>query len=70
MYAPTANGAAVGRRREQAQITASSPKVATASLANWPAPARTWVEGVNTASPNMRCATNTPKTPPAICATT
>ena len=32
MYAPTANGTAEGRRREHPRITASKPKVATASL--------------------------------------
>ena len=42
MYAPTANGTASDRRREQPQITAISPKVATVSLRICGNPDRTW----------------------------
>ena len=41
MYAPTANGTAADRRREQPQITAKSPNVATASLKACGEPLRT-----------------------------
>ena len=42
MYAPTANGTTVERRREQPQIVASRPKVATASLNAFGNPALAW----------------------------
>ena len=70
MYAPTANGTAVLLRRTQPQITESNPNVATNSLTNCAPPARTCVDALKTASPNMTCATATPPKAPPICATT
>src|SRR5437762_11061510 len=44
IYAPTAHGMASGLRREQLQITESSPNVATNSLTCCPMPLRSWLE--------------------------
>src|SRR4051794_3949323 len=53
MYAPTANGTAVERRRMQPQMTERSPKVATNSLKICSAPARTWRDAVKKGSLNI-----------------
>jgi len=70
MYAPTAKGTALGRRRTHPQITARSPKVATNSLAPWAMPDRSCVEAKNAGLPNMKCATATPAKAPTTCART
>ena len=57
MYAPTANGTAAERRREQPQMTASSPKVATNSLNICAGPLRTCRDSdEQPARSNMTCA--------------
>src|SRR5215475_5814826 len=53
MYAPTANGTAADRRREQLQITASKPNVATASLNACGSPWRACCDHAKTGSWNM-----------------
>ena len=63
------NGTVVAFRLATPQIVASNPKEATNSLRNCPDPARTCREALNTGSPNMPCATATPRQAPAICAT-
>jgi hypothetical protein len=64
MYAPTANGTADERSRAHPQITHTSPKVATNSLKICAPPVLTCRAALNTASPNMRCATATPAKAP------
>src|SRR2546423_4916680 len=66
MYAPTAKGAAVERRRAQPQITASRPNVAMNSLSSCAKPERAWREAKNTGSPNITLAAATPTNAPTI----
>ncbi len=67
MYAPTAKGTALGRRRTQPQMTDRRPKVATNSLTSWDRPERSCCEAKNSAgSLNMMCAMATPTNAPAI----
>ena len=70
MYAPTANGAAAGREREQTWITSSSPKVAIPSLNAWARPERACVEAARSGSPNIAFAAATPANAPATCTAT
>src|SRR5215475_1635750 len=53
MYAPTANGTAADRRREQLQMTASNPNVATASLNACGSPLRACCDHAKSGSWNM-----------------
>src|SRR5262245_11466983 len=68
MYAATANGTVVARRREHPQMTANNPNVATDSLKICDGPLRTFVESMNIGSPNIACADQTPRIAPASCA--
>src|SRR5437764_11885002 len=60
IYAPTANGTTADRCREQLQITASRPNVATNSLSASGKPARTCSDTEKIGSPNIRSAIATP----------
>src|SRR5579872_1431833 len=64
IYAPTANGTAVGLAREHPQITDNNPKVATNSLKSCAGPLRMCCEICTTGNPNIRCAAQTPQKPP------
>ncbi len=67
MYAPTAKGTALDRRRAHPQITASSPKVATNSLTSCDAPDRSCRDAKKIAGClNMTWATATPPNAPTI----
>ena len=71
MYAPTAAATATGeRRRDAPRMTATKPKVATASLHSNPAPRRTCCAMLKIGSPNMPCAIATPTTAPTTCTAT
>src|SRR5262249_16277050 len=64
IYAPTANGTALGRLRTQPQITERSPRVAMNSLKSCGAPVRTCPDAANSAWPNIPWATATPENAP------
>src|ERR1700721_3786902 len=70
MYAPTANGTALDRSREQPQITAIRPNVATNSLKCCAVPLRVCRETEIIGSWNIRCAVIAPLIPPNSCAAT
>src|SRR5215470_3687650 len=70
MYAATTNGTAAARVREQPQMTARSPNVATNSLNICAGPERACREARNSGSSNITCAAATPANAPATCATT
>src|SRR5262249_42143554 len=70
MYAPTANGTALERRRAHPQITDRRPKVATSSPRSCGAPARAWVDAEKIGSSNIASANATPAYAPAIWAAT
>src|SRR5437016_2747531 len=69
MYAATAKGTALERRRAHPDITARSPKVATNSLKTWAGPARACREAMKRGVSNITCAAATPPKAPATCAT-
>ena len=68
MYAATANGTALARRRAHPQMTASSPKVATNSLKSCAPPERAWREAKKSGASNMMWAAATPAKAPTTCA--
>ena len=70
LEAPTANGTAAPRRREQPKITANRPNVAIASLNTCGEPARVCWESESNGCANIgvSCAATTPITAPTSCA--
>ena len=64
MYAPTANGTAVGFSRDEPQMTHIKPNVAMNSLNICDGPDRACVDNETTDKPNIRCAAIAPAIPP------
>ena len=54
MYAPTANGTALARMREQPHITVIKPNVATNSLKTCAGPLLAWCDFENSGNPNIK----------------